>query len=142
MAIVDMLTPEVIKVPLVSRNKDEVLKELVEILAKAGKISNLERDVEKYLDLRNKLLLNIPNILDENVPIGKTEEDNVPIKYWGTAKLCDEYKGRAGAYSLQECASLFIHRIEGSPTNVLGIPMAQVREALKKWDIDLFSYLL
>ncbi len=46
MAIVDMLTPEVIKVPLVSRNKDEVLKELVEILAKAGKISNLERALD------------------------------------------------------------------------------------------------
>lgn len=46
MAIVEMLTPEVIKVPLVSRNKDEVLKELVEILAKAGKISNLERALD------------------------------------------------------------------------------------------------
>lgn len=29
------------------------------------------------------LLLAIPNIPHESVPVGQTEEDNVPVKYWG-----------------------------------------------------------
>ena len=52
----------------------------------------------------------------------------------------DEYRGRAGAYSLGERASLFIERIEGSPTNVLGLPMAKLRKSIKDFDINLLSY--
>ncbi len=50
-----------------------------------------------------------------------------------------EYRGRAGAYSLREKASLFIDRIEGSPSNVLGLPMAKLRTALKTMGIDLLD---
>ena len=42
----------------------------------------------------------------------------------------DEYIGRAGAYSLYDRASLFIDFVEGSPTNVLGLPMAKLRKEL------------
>jgi len=42
----------------------------------------------------------------------------------------DEYIGRAGAYSLYDSASLFIDFVEGSPTNVLGLPMAKLRKEL------------
>ena len=44
--------------------------------------------------------------------------------------LSDEYIGRAGAYSLFDRASLFIDFVEGSPTNVLGLPMAKLRTEL------------
>jgi septum formation protein len=53
--------------------------------------------------------------------------------------VTDEYRGRAGAYSLQERASLFIDRIEGSPTNVLGLPMAELRMRLKKYGVNLLN---
>ncbi|QEE15146.1 nucleoside triphosphate pyrophosphatase [Promethearchaeum syntrophicum] len=43
----------------------------------------------------------------------------------------DEYIGRAGAYSLYDRASLFIDFVEGSPTNVLGLPMAKLRKELQ-----------
>ena len=45
---------------------------------------------------------------------------------------CSEYKNRAGAYSLSERAGLFIERIEGSPSNVIGLPMEKVYQFLKK----------
>lgn len=51
----------------------------------------------------------------------------------------DEYKGRAGAYSLYERASLFIDFIEGSPTNVLGLPMAKLRRELLAFGINLLT---
>ena len=42
MALVDLIRPEVVKVPLVSKIKSEVIRELVECLRDAGKISDVE----------------------------------------------------------------------------------------------------
>jgi fructose-specific phosphotransferase system IIA component len=50
MALVDLISPEVVKVPLVSKNKPAVIRELVEVLRDAGKIN----DVERVLDAINK----------------------------------------------------------------------------------------
>lgn len=43
----------------------------------------------------------------------------------------NEWKGRAGAYSIKDRASLFIEYIEGSPTNVVGLPLSKLFEILK-----------
>jgi septum formation protein len=54
--------------------------------------------------------------------------------------ITEEYKGRAGAYSMYERASLFIDSIEGSPTNVLGLPMAELRDQIwTKFRINLLN---
>ena len=50
MALVDLISPEVVKVPLTSRNKPEVMRELVQVLKDAGKIG----DAENVLDAINK----------------------------------------------------------------------------------------
>jgi mannitol/fructose-specific phosphotransferase system IIA component (Ntr-type) len=42
MALVDLIRPEVVKIPLVSTTKPEVLRELVEVLRDAGKIAEVE----------------------------------------------------------------------------------------------------
>lgn len=42
-----------------------------------------------------------------------------------------EWKERAGAYSIRNKASLFIDKIEGSPSNVIGIPMHKLFLILK-----------
>lgn len=44
----------------------------------------------------------------------------------------NEWKGRAGAYSIRDKASLFINKIEGSSSNVIGLPMHKIYEILKK----------
>ncbi len=43
----------------------------------------------------------------------------------------NEWKGRAGAYSLNDKASLFISKINGSSSNVIGLPMHKIYEILK-----------
>jgi septum formation protein len=62
-----------------------------------------------------------------------------PEEIWQYIRITDEFKGRAGAYSLEERASLFIDYIEGSPTNVIGLPMAELRFHLKQWGINLLN---
>jgi septum formation protein len=58
---------------------------------------------------------------------------------WDYIQVTDEFKGRAGAYSMYERASVFIDWIEGSPTNVLGIPMAQLRDITQEFGINLLN---
>jgi septum formation protein len=42
----------------------------------------------------------------------------------------DEPKGKAGGYALQGAGSLFVERIEGSPSNVVGLPLRETFEIL------------
>jgi septum formation protein len=44
----------------------------------------------------------------------------------------NEWKGRAGAYSIGDKASLFIKKIEGSSSNVIGFPMHKLFEILRR----------
>lgn len=44
---------------------------------------------------------------------------------------------KAGAYALQGQAGMFIDRIEGSASNVIGLPMAAVRDLLCAYEIML-----
>jgi septum formation protein len=51
----------------------------------------------------------------------------------------DEWKGRAGAYSINDKASLFISKINGSSSNVIGLPMHKIYEILKtEFGLSLF----
>ena len=40
---------------------------------------------------------------------------------------------KAGAYAVQECAELIVENIVGSFTNVVGLPLARLREELLMW---------
>lgn len=44
----------------------------------------------------------------------------------------EESRGKAGGYGLQGAASLFVQRIDGSSSNVIGLPLSETGEALRK----------
>jgi len=44
-----------------------------------------------------------------------------------------EWDGKAGAYAIQETADRFVERVEGSFTNVVGLPMELVERLLRKY---------
>lgn len=51
----------------------------------------------------------------------------------------NEWKERSGAYSINDKASLFINKINGSSSNVIGFPMHKLYETLKnEFGINLF----
>lgn len=54
----------------------------------------------------------------------------------------NEYLNRAGSYSINGQASLFINYIEGSPSNILGIPLPWIRKTLLDFGVDLFDYVV
>jgi len=58
---------------------------------------------------------------------------------WNYIKT-QEWIGRAGAYSLRERASLFIDSIQGSYSNVLGLPINKIYQILKEeFKLNLFQ---
>ena len=48
------------------------------------------------------------------------------LRYAATQEPMD----KAGAYAMQGTGSMFIHRIDGSPSNVIGLPLCAVRDML------------
>jgi fructose-specific phosphotransferase system IIA component len=54
MALVDQITRDIVKVPLTSEGKTEVIEELVDILKDAGKISDQDKVVDAVLDREAK----------------------------------------------------------------------------------------
>lgn len=46
------------------------------------------------------------------------------------------WKGKAGAYGIQDRGDAFIDRLAGSFTNVVGFPMELVTQMLAEWSID------
>ncbi|MDO8629514.1 MAG: Maf family protein [Phycisphaerales bacterium] len=45
----------------------------------------------------------------------------------------DAWRGKAGAYGIQDRGDAFVERIDGSFTNVVGFPMELIREMLDQW---------
>ena len=59
----------------------EEARRLDRALAEAEKrLSEIEAE-------REKVLLSIPNVVHESVPVGGSEEDNVPVRFWGKPKV-------------------------------------------------------
>lgn len=54
MAVLDIITEDVVKVPLISTNKIDIIKELIKILIDAGKIKDEEKIFQAVMNRENK----------------------------------------------------------------------------------------
>src|SRR2546421_7890596 len=57
---------------------------LKEAEAIPDQIKAVEARVDNYKQQADQILLNLPNLVHESVPVGKDENDNVEVKKWGT----------------------------------------------------------
>ncbi|MDR7002944.1 serine--tRNA ligase [Neobacillus niacini] len=74
------------QVAMLKREKqdaDHLIKEMREVGDRIKTLDDELRGVEEILDM---LLLSIPNIPHESVPVGETEDDNVEIRQWGEVR--------------------------------------------------------
>lgn len=71
MALVDLISEDVIKVPLSSDNKPAVLRELVQILKDSGKIDDFDASLEAIITREDKQSTGLERSIA--VPHGKTE---------------------------------------------------------------------
>ena len=85
------------KMQVLQEKRNKASKEIGQMIAQGSDISDLKKNIsdykselafmdEKVKDLTlqlNNLLIELPNSLDENVPEGKTDDDNIFVKSWG-----------------------------------------------------------
>lgn len=55
--------------------------------------------------------------------------------YWLTGEPCD----KAGGYGIQGFGSVFVERIEGSYSNVVGLPLFELHELLREFDVPIWQ---
>ena len=84
----------------IAKTKDpEERKRLIEEARKLLKErEQLEERLKRVEAEREKLLLSLPNIVHESVPLGDSDEYNVPIRFWGRPKV---YRGFLEAFREQ-----------------------------------------
>ncbi|MBN2732141.1 MAG: serine--tRNA ligase [Balneolaceae bacterium] len=69
---------------LMGQGKKEEAQEIIEHTSKLKEqIKDLEEDLNNLKEKRDELLLRIPNVPHESVPVGQTEDDNEVFKTWG-----------------------------------------------------------
>jgi septum formation protein len=73
------------------------------------------------------------------------EETTVHVDVIGPARAAwyvgtDEPHDKAGAYALQGAAALFADRVEGSVSNVIGLPLPLVDRLFRELGLDLLAY--
>ena len=70
--------------PLMREGKQAEAEPLkAEVKAFGDRLSALEEELKSIEDEQAQLLLSIPNLLDDRVPEGKTEDDNEVVRTWG-----------------------------------------------------------
>ncbi len=69
------------------------------------RIREMEKLAEYYRRKRDEILLRIPNIVHESVPVGKDENDNVPIRFYGKPKVwigyLEQFKKQIGNHKVE-----------------------------------------
>ena len=121
------------------RSKDEALlprmRELAQqVKEQAARAEELQHDVRR-------LLLEIPNVFHESVPVGESDDDNVVIRTWGerpaypfAPKPHYELGERLGILDFERAA-----RVAGSRFVFLTGGGARLERALGQWMLDLHT---
>ncbi|CAH0347752.1 serine--tRNA ligase [Bacillus sp. CECT 9360] len=71
------------QVAALKREKQDADHLIVEMREVGDKIKVLDEELREVEAVLENLLLSIPNIPHESVPVGETEDDNVEIRKWG-----------------------------------------------------------
>lgn len=81
------------KIGELKRNGEDASELISEMQDVSARIKELDQKVADVEDELNDLLLSIPNIPHESVPVGTDEEDNKEVKKWGEPRNFDfEFK--------------------------------------------------
>lgn len=72
---------ESMKIAEIKKEKKDIKNQLEVVKTISNEIEIEEKKEEEILNKRNELLIKVPNMLDESVPLGKDDTQNVPIRF-------------------------------------------------------------
>ncbi len=84
---------------------EERLKKVEEAKKLLRELEDLEKKLKEIEEKREKLLLSLPNIVHESVPVGPDETYSVPIRFWGRPRVwagfIDSFKEQTEKYGFK-----------------------------------------
>jgi len=124
---------------------DTVVDYKGEIIGKASDEKRAEEIIKKLFSSEHKVITGIAVVnLSRNIEIVESDTTTVYPKRMSAAQITEHIKGgswrdKAGAYAIQETGDEFVERIEGSLSNVMGLPMELLSRILRKLGIKLLE---
>ena len=76
----NVVSEEIARKKKEKQDADDLIREMKEV---SNKIKEYDEEVRNVEEEINRIMLSIPNIPHESVPIGLTEEENIPVRFWG-----------------------------------------------------------
>ncbi len=124
----------------IAKAKGENCLELMAKMSHLGdELSALEQQLEKIQDELHHFQLQIPNLLDESVPEGKSEKENREVLRWGVPTVFDfpvqdhvALGESLGGIDFESAANL-----SGARFSVLRGPIARLHRVLAQFMLDL-----
>ncbi|MFZ5959467.1 serine--tRNA ligase [Pseudomonas knackmussii] len=126
---------------LAMKNGEDVAPLKAEVNRMAEELESGKRELDAIQAELDSLLLNIPNLPHESVPVGADEEQNVEVRRWGTPRSFDfEIKdhvalGERNGWLDFETAA----RLSGARFALMRGPIARLHRALAQFMIDLHT---
>lgn len=77
------VSQEISKLKKAGQNADDLIAEMRGVGDRIAELDNKVRDVETNL---NYIVLTIPNVPHDSVPVGSNEDDNQEVRRWGTPR--------------------------------------------------------
>jgi septum formation protein len=110
-----------------------------EIIGKAANEKEAEVITRKLFSAPHKVITGVAIVrMADGVEIVESETTTIYPKVLTDKQIAEHIKGgtwrnKAGAYAIQEGGDAFIERIEGSLTNVMGLPMELLGRMMKQF---------
>ena len=111
-------------------------------IGKAVDAKDAERITEKLFSAPHKVITAIAIVKAvDGIEVIESDTTIVYPKKMSEAQIAEHIKGgswrdKAGAYAIQETGDEFVEKIEGSLTNVMGLPMELLERLLRKLRIE------
>ena len=112
-----------------------------EIIGKPDHAEHAEEITRKLFSKPHKVITGLAMVcVEKNIEIVEADTTIVYPSQLTEAQIADhitngQWQGKAGAYGIQETGDEFVDHIEGSFTNVMGLPMELVNHLLSEFDI-------
>ena len=109
-----------------------------EIIGKPADRTDAEQITKKLFSKPHKVITGIAIVrLRDDIEINQSDTTTIYPKKLTAEQIAEHIKSgtwrdKAGAYAIQENGDEFIERIEGSLTNVMGLPMELLERLLKR----------
>ena len=128
------VSKEIAKLKSQKINCDDKILSMKEI---SEKIKNIDKNIDSLQSSINESLLYVPNTINENVPIGSTENDNVVIRQFGEKPSFD-FEVKDHLKIMQNLNMLDM--VRGAKISGSGFPLFTGKGA--KFERSLISYMI